>query len=141
MKNLLNVQSRPYSHITLPKRKICNHENATQLQSKCRLWSVHRAGRITANNFKCAVQTNPDKPSASLVKKVCYPQQHAITNSTTRSGCEHESTAVDEFFNWFSLDYDDPELLRCMYNEETVFCICLCCDRGKYEVLNFSCTE
>ena len=98
-------------HIT--EEEICNLENATQLQSKCRLWSIHRAGRITASNFKCAVRTNPDKPSVSLVKKICYPQQHAFTNSATRWGCEHEATAVDEFFNWFSLDHDDPELLSC----------------------------
>ena len=74
---------------------------------------TEQAVRITASNFKCAVQTNPNKPSISLVKKMCYPQQHAFANSATRWGCEHEVTAVDEFFNWFSLEHDDTELLSC----------------------------
>jgi len=31
--------------------EISNLEKATQLQSRCRLWSIHRAGRITASMF------------------------------------------------------------------------------------------
>ena len=97
----------------ITEEEINNLEKATQLQSKCKLWSIHRAGRITASNFKSAVRTNPNQPSVSLIKRICYPQQHVFTNSATRWGCEHEATAVDEFFNWFSLDHDDPELLSC----------------------------
>ena len=48
------------------------------------LWSIYRAGRITASNFKCTVRTNPNKPYISLVNKICYPQQHAFANSATR---------------------------------------------------------
>ena len=31
--------------------EIRNLEEATQLQSKCRLWSIHRAGKITASKI------------------------------------------------------------------------------------------
>ena len=58
-------------------KEALNLEQATQLQSKCKLWSIHRAGRITASNFKSAVRTDPCNPSLSLVKRLCYPQQHA----------------------------------------------------------------
>lgn len=93
--------------------EICNLEKETRLQSKCTLWSVHRAGRITATNFKLAVHTNPNQPFISLVKKLCYPQQHAFTSSATRWGCEHETTAVEEFFDWFTLEHENPELSGC----------------------------
>jgi len=39
--------------------EILTLEQVIQLQSKCKLRSVHRAGRITANNFKSAVRTDP----------------------------------------------------------------------------------
>ena len=48
--------------------EIRNLEDATQLQSKCRLWSINRAGRIIASNFKSGVWTNPNKPAVSLLR-------------------------------------------------------------------------
>ena len=112
MKILLNVQSAMQSY-QVTDDEICYLEKATRLQSKCKLWSIHRAGRITASNFKLAVRTNPNKPSISLVKKLFYPQQHTFTNSATRWVCEHETTAVEEFFDWFTLEHDNPELSSC----------------------------
>ena len=88
-------------------KEIHNLEEATQLQSKCRLWTTHQAGRITASNFKSAVQTDPDKLSIFLVKKLCYPQQHAFNTNATRWGCDHESTAVEQFLDWFSVEHED----------------------------------
>jgi len=94
--------------------EICNLEKATRLQSKCKLWSVHRTGRITVSNFKLALRTNPNRPSISLVKKLCYPLQHGFyTSSATRWRCEHETSAVEEFFSWFTLEHGNPELSSC----------------------------
>ena len=120
--------------------EIHNLEEATRLQSKCRLWSIHREGRITASNFKSAVRTNPSKPPVSLVKKLCYPQQHAFTSSATKWGCEHEATAVEEFFDCFSLEHDDSKLANCgfMINKKYPFLgaspdgIVYCSCHGKY---------
>ena len=70
---LVNAAHTVMSSYKVSDEEIHNLQEETQLQSKCRLWSIYRAGRITASNFKPAVQTDPDKPSISLVKKLCYP--------------------------------------------------------------------
>ena len=85
---LVNAAHTVMKSYNVSDEEIHNLQEATQLQPKCRLWSTHRAGRITASNFKSAVQTDPDKPSISLVKKLCYPQQHAFSTNATRWGCD-----------------------------------------------------
>lgn len=55
-------------------------------------------------------------------KKLCYPQQYALTSSAARWGCEHETAAVDEFFDWLTLGHDHPELSSCfVINKSTLF--------------------
>ena len=76
-------------------------------------YSPSRKVIITASNFKSAVRTDPDKPSISLVKKLCYPQQHAFSTNATRWGCDHESTAVEEFLDWFSVEHQDCNFSNC----------------------------
>ena len=58
-----------------------NLEELTKLQSKCRLWEAHRAGRITASNFYSVLHTSCDKPSLSLVKRLCYPEAYKFSTS------------------------------------------------------------
>ena len=133
------------AHTVMSSYKISDEEShnlqeATQLQSKCRLWSTHRAGRITASNFKSAVRTNPDKPSISLVKKLCYPQQHAFSTNAMRWGCDHESTAVEEFLDWFSVEHEDCNFSNCgfLINKRYPFLVATpdgivhCSCHGKY---------
>ncbi|KAJ8050040.1 hypothetical protein HOLleu_03072 [Holothuria leucospilota] len=43
-------------------------EHQTKAQAGCRQWFLQRAGKITASNYKAAVETNPSNPSVSLVK-------------------------------------------------------------------------
>ena len=66
-----------------------------------------------AINFKSAVQTDLDKPSISLVKKLCYPQQYAFSTNAMRRGCDHESTVVEEFLYWFSVEHEDCNFSNC----------------------------
>ena len=107
-----DYQTSPYAELVdkacsvmssykITNEEILNLEEATHLQSKCKLWSIHRAGRITASNFKSALCTDPCKPSVSLVKRLWYPQQHAFSTSATRWGCEHEANAVEDFLIGF----------------------------------------
>ena len=137
---LVDVSKSVMSSYQTTDEEIHNLEEATRLQSKCRLWSIHREGRITASNFKSAVRTNPSKPSVSLVKKLCYPQQHVFTSNATKWGCEHEENAVEEFFGCFSLEHDNPNLASCgfMINKKYPFLgaspdgIVYCSCHGKY---------
>ena len=116
--------------------EIRNLEEATQLQSKCRLWSIHRAGKITASNFESAVRTNPDKPAISLIRKLCYPQQHALSNSATK----WEANAVEEFLGWYSMEHEDYSFSNCGFvmNKQYPFLgaspdgIVCCSCHGKY---------
>lgn len=157
---LVDVSKSIMSSYEITDEEIHNLGKATQLQSKCRLWSIHRAGRITASNFKSAVRTNHNKPSVSLVKKLCYPQEHSFTSNATKWGCEHEANAVEEFFDWFSLEHEDPRLSSCgfMINKNypflgaspdgVIYCSChgkyllevkcpyRCCNKGLWEAVN-----
>ena len=58
-----------------------NLEEFTRLQSKCHLWGIHQAGRITASNMKSVLCTSCDKPSLSLIKKLCYPEVYKFSNA------------------------------------------------------------
>ena len=58
-------------------------EKTTRKQAKCKLWKVHREGRITASNFKAVARTNPCMPSESLIKWICYPQAYTLTTEST----------------------------------------------------------
>lgn len=46
-------------------------EEETRQQSSCKLWFIHRAGRITASIFKSVCSTNPTMFSSSLIKRLC----------------------------------------------------------------------
>ena len=72
-------------------------ELETRGQSSTNTWFQHRAGRITASNFKAAVRTqtvHPDHLSASLIKRICYPASHKFSSAATSWGCNHESDAL-----------------------------------------------
>lgn len=49
-------------------------ERETQSQSASRIWFRQRAGRITASKLKQVLKTNPQLPSTSLIKAICYPE-------------------------------------------------------------------
>lgn len=59
-------------------------ERATRSQSASRIWFRQRAGRITASKLKQAIKTNPQQPSKSLIKAICYPEAYRFTTAATR---------------------------------------------------------
>ena len=58
-------------------------EKATRGQSKNKLWMQHRAGRITASRCKDVLLTNPDMPSQTLIKSICYPDAYTFSTEAT----------------------------------------------------------
>ena len=86
-----------------------NLEECTQLQSKCKLWGSHRAGRVTASNFKAIIKTKVEDPSRSLLKRLCYPETCTFFSTATSWGCEHESEGIDSFLAYFTMDHNDVD--------------------------------
>lgn len=72
-------------------------EEATRGQNRNKEWFVHRAGRITASNLYAVCHTKVDKPSVSLIRKICYPEQHAFWSKQTQYGCIHEKDALKSY--------------------------------------------
>ena len=72
-------------------------EEVTRNQGGSKMWHVYRAGRVTASNFKSAVHTSPDKPSTSLILKICYPESNRFTTKATQWGIENEQLAIASF--------------------------------------------
>ena len=103
-----------------------------------------RAGRVTASKFKAACSTNPDKPSKSLIKMICYPGAHRFSNAATKWGISNESKAREAYEfsiadQHLNLSVADSEL---HINENwpvlgaspdgLVFCEC--CGKGLFEI-------
>ncbi|KAK7886436.1 hypothetical protein WMY93_026057 [Mugilogobius chulae] len=68
-------------------------ERATRSQSASRIWFRQRAGRITASKLKQVLKTNPQQPSKSLIKAICYPEAYRFTTAATSYGSKHEAQA------------------------------------------------
>ncbi|XP_039908249.1 uncharacterized protein LOC120746819 isoform X1 [Simochromis diagramma] len=68
-------------------------ERATRSQSASSIWFRQRAGRVTASKLKQVLKTNPQQPSKSLIKAICYPEAYRFTTAATSYGCKHEAQA------------------------------------------------
>ena len=77
--------------------QVSHLEKLTRGQAKNRQWFRYRAGRITASQLHQVTHTNPNQPSLSLVRKVCYPHTHKFTSTATSFGCAHEREAIETY--------------------------------------------
>ena len=68
-------------------------ERETRAQPKSRLWFRFRAGRGTASKYKAACQTDPARPSHSLIMGICYPETVRFSTEATEWGCTNEQSA------------------------------------------------
>ena len=119
---------------------------------KLKLWYRHRAGRITASNFKAASRTNLSQPSLSLINRICYPESYKFSTEATRWGCEHEAVTREEYCNQVKrnhLNYsimDSGLIIHPDYPylgaSPDGLISCDCCGRGTLEVkCPFSCRD
>ena len=72
-------------------------EKATKQQSASQTWFRFKAGRILGSTMKACCHTNPDLPSQSLIKRICYPTSHKCSSASTQWGCDHEKTAIEKY--------------------------------------------
>ncbi|XP_038062887.1 uncharacterized protein LOC119733373 [Patiria miniata] len=70
-----------------------NLQCSTCEQTQSKLWHTHRAGRVTASNMHAATHTSVDKPSTSLVKRICYPHTLQFSSDATDWGKNKEKEA------------------------------------------------
>lgn len=68
-------------------------ETVTRNQSRSSDWHSYRAGRITASNFRSVCVTSINKPSLSLLKRICYPARCAFKTADVKYGLDHEDIA------------------------------------------------
>jgi len=118
-------------------------ELATRTQSTSQDWYLYRAGRITASNFKEACCTDPEKPSVSLLKRICYPGEHRFKALATDWGLSHESVALSKYKEYFS-SHIDVSVYKCglIINRDfaflgaspDAFVSCCCCQCGTVEI-------
>ena len=126
-------------------------EKETQSQAQSRVWFDHRAGRVTASIFRAAAHTDPNKPSKSLIQRICYPQSYKFHTAATRWGCEHESVALQAYEVYLRISHDEPAVSSTGLNlnpryphlgaspDGTVSCGC--CENGLVEVKCPHCTR
>ncbi|XP_061695959.1 uncharacterized protein LOC133511237 [Syngnathoides biaculeatus] len=88
-----------YNSISMSQDEINGVEFHTRRQSQSDAWFSFSAGRITASVLRAVTRTRPDKPSVSLIAKICYPKSHSFSTKATRWGCKHEETARTEYEN------------------------------------------
>ena len=83
---LLQQAERVFNELKISAEEAEAVEESTTDQSSSKQWFEHRAGRITDSKFHTACSTNPDKPSHSLIKVICYPESHRFSNAATKWG-------------------------------------------------------
>lgn len=119
-------------------------EKSTREQATCNLWFQQRAGRITASRLKSACHTNPSKPSKSLIKTICYPEEHKFSNAATRWGIANEQRACESYQNELSDFHEhltvsdsglniNPEWPMLGASPDGIV-LCDCCGKGVCEI-------
>ncbi|XP_075550050.1 uncharacterized protein LOC142583458 isoform X1 [Dermacentor variabilis] len=130
------------SELHISQEMVDHVESATRGQSSCPKWFVYRAGRITASVTQSVCSTSLKKPSISLLKKICYPEQKFTCTSTW--GLEHECDAITSYMSEMKRHHSDFKLLKPTVYLSTqhpylaatpdAFISCTCCGKGVIEV-------
>lgn len=94
---LIRRAEKTVTELSISEEMVKSVEQCTREQSKCAKWYAYRAGRITASVMKNVCSTNVNEPSMSLLKKICYPEQHTFSNRATTWGLEHEAAAIASY--------------------------------------------
>ena len=68
-------------------------EELSRNHTKSKVWFQYCTGRITASKIKAVCHTDPAKPSQSLIKQICYPQEFVFQSKQTKWGYSHEEMA------------------------------------------------
>ena len=97
LQELQQKSETAFNELEISIKEAENVEEATRNQANSKVWFEQRTGRVTASKFKAACSTNPDKPSKSLIKMICYPSAHRFSNAATKWGISNESEAREAY--------------------------------------------
>ena len=78
-------------------------ECETRQQASTPLWFKMRAGRVTASTFHAACHTSLQKPSVSLLKRICTNTH--FSSAATDYGIQHENNARKQYIVQSSCDH------------------------------------
>lgn len=82
------------TNIAYTKDDITFIENITKGQSDNWYWHKIRTGRVTASIFKQVCRTKIMKPSLSLIKQICWPEQTKFHCKEVDYGRQNEKKSV-----------------------------------------------
>ncbi|XP_055523069.1 uncharacterized protein LOC129717238 [Wyeomyia smithii] len=112
---LIEVASEYVQSIPNNPEMIKKINELTTERSDSMWWNVFRSGRVTASNIKdgfgyhdeflmplpdikdvCSTQIA--RPSVSLIKRICYPNETTFSTSATKYGKKNEEKAIDQLY-------------------------------------------
>lgn len=135
-----------YSHIQKHANEECRRkvENETRTQSSCELWKLLRIGRVTASVLKNVLTTKIDKPSLSLLKTICYPDESYFSTQATRYGKKMEKTALNQLICFLEKSHKEAKVIDSglilhkdypeMAASPDAILLCSCCGKIPIEI-------
>ena len=143
---ILEASEDVFSKIVVSESQSRTIEEQTKGQARSRLWFRHRAGRVTASNFKAAARTDSEsgRPSISLIKRICYPESYKFFSEATSWGSSKEATALQAYEKVRKREHRNLRLKPCGLivrpqfpqlgaTPDSLVC-CDCCGEGVVEV-------
>ncbi|XP_077375730.1 uncharacterized protein LOC144017729 [Festucalex cinctus] len=94
--DLRKVADEVFRNMKITEEQVATVEKVTRNQSAwaTTLWYRQRAGRLTTSDFKALTRTSIERPSLSLINRICYPGSCVLSRDDTRWGCKHAKTAM-----------------------------------------------
>lgn len=83
------------SKMKLTREEVTLIDNCTLLQSSCLIWHELRCGWITSSTVHGVLHTDPDNPSRSVIKQICFPDN--VSATAINWGQQHERTALKAY--------------------------------------------
>ncbi len=118
-------------------------ECETRQQASSPLWFKMRAGRVTASTFHAACHISLQKPSVSLLKRICTNTH--FSSAATDYGIQHENNARKQYIVESSCEHVNFSCKMCGLFLNTRYPIfgaspdglieCECCGLGGFEFL------
>lgn len=100
--------------VNVSPEEIVYVESQTRKQAGCALWHELRCGRITASTAYDVLHTDHDKPSSSLIMRICNQKSSSYTSvPALQWGIQNESAAIEKFSDVFAPQHMNLEVLKC----------------------------
>lgn len=86
--------------------------SSTTNQSDSLVWHEQRAGRVTSSTVHAVLHTNPDKPSKSLLMKICKPRTHPLKSEAVQWGNKQEPKALCAYQHFVKQEHNNVNVKR-----------------------------